>query len=111
MIAVAASTLLCPPIRVSRLVASAEARMLTILLPNRTEPIILSLSSISSSAVRARLEPLSAITCSLALLAAVSAVSEPEKKAEQARRTAMPITVPQIDQSMLAKVSERLCMV
>ena len=85
------------PTSVSRSeVASDVARMLTRLLPNRIAPISRSLSSVRVSANFAPREPSSAIRRKRARLAAVSAVSEPEKPALNMSSRATPKAVTQI---------------
>ena len=63
-------------------VANEAASMFTKLFPNKTEPIKRSLSSVIFNAFLAPGSPLSALVLSFALDAAVSAVSEPEKNAD-----------------------------
>ena len=95
IIRVASATPLSPNTRVSKAVASEVARMLTRLLPRRTDPISRSLSSVMASARSAPWLPLSACARSLPREAAVSAVSEPEKKPDSTSRSTIPPDVTQ----------------
>ena len=63
--------------------------MLTRLLPSRIAPMSRSRSSVRSSTIFARLFPSSARRCMRARDAAVSAVSEPEKKPEKSSSNTM----------------------
>ena len=69
---------------------------MTILLPNKIVPIKLSLSLVISKAFFAPFDPLSLILLSLGRLDAVSAVSEPEKKADNIKRNKTTTGLPQI---------------
>src|SRR5690606_23610914 len=93
---VATATPLAPKSRVKSAVASEAARMLTTLLPSRIAPISLSPSSFSFSAISAPVLPLSACARSLPREAAVSAVSDPEKKADIRRSTTIAPAVSQV---------------
>ena len=77
---VASATPLSPKDRVKTAVAKDVARILTKLLPNKTEPIRRSLSSVILRARFAPREPLSACARNFPRDAAVKAVSLPEKK-------------------------------
>ena len=85
MINVASATPLSPNIRVNSAVVRDVARMLTKLLPNNTDPIRRSLSSVISKARCAPRDPLSACVRIFPRDAAVSAVSEPEKKPDKTK--------------------------
>jgi hypothetical protein len=100
MPSVASATPESPNTRVSSAVASEADRMLTTLLPRRIAPIMRSLSSVTFSAVSAPFSPLSARDRSLPRDAAVSAVSDPEKKADRIRR-------PKIDAAVIQKAASR----
>ena len=76
---VARATPLSPNARVNKAVASDVARIFTKLLPNKTEPIRRSLSSVMSKARCAPRDPLSACVRNFPREAAVNAVSDPEK--------------------------------
>ena len=67
---------------VNREVAREVARIFTKLFPNNNAPSKLSLVSLRAKALVAVFEPLALSAVSLALLAPVKAVSDPEKKAE-----------------------------
>ena len=97
---VASATPLSPKSRVKSAVASEADRMLTMLLPKSSAPIIRSRSSVTFIAAAAPSEPRSACDFSLAREAAVSAVSEPEKKADASRRMPMAAVVIQKAVSM-----------
>src|SRR3546814_767636 len=77
----------------SRLVASAEARMLTRLLPNSSAPIRCSRSCQRRFTSAARRLPSCARVCMRGREAAVIAVSDPEKKAENTSSARMPARV------------------
>ena len=85
MINVASATPLSPNIRVNSAVVRDVAKMLTKLLPNNTDPIRRSLSSVMSNARCAPREPLSACVRIFPRDAAVSAVSEPEKNPDKTK--------------------------
>ena len=76
--------------------------MFTRLLPNKTEPIRRSLSSVILSARSAPFEPLSAWARSLPRDAAVSAVSEPENRPESTRRQKI---IPLLIQKALSSIA------
>ena len=88
------------------MVVSAVAKMLTKLLPKSTDPISRSLSSVIRNARAAPVDPLSARLFSFARDAAVSAVSDPEKKADKTSNTKMPATV---NQNVVVSTSQSLC--
>ena len=92
---VASATPLSPNTRVISAVASEADRMLTMLLPRSSAPIIRSRSSVTVIAALAPREPLSACGFSLARDDAVSAVSDPEKKADMTRSARMAAQVSQ----------------
>ncbi len=73
---------LSPNSRTSTTVASAEAEMLTTLLPSSSAPISRSRMSVSFSTVLARLLPRRSSSLMRAREVAVRAVSEPEKNAD-----------------------------
>ena len=95
MMKVASATPLSPNIRVRSAVASAADRMLTMLLPNKSAPIIRSRSSITFIALAAPVVPLSACAFSFDREDAVSAVSDPEKKADMHNSARMAAVVSQ----------------
>ena len=90
-----------PTICVKSAVIKEVARILTKLLPKRTEPIKRSLSLVTFKALAAPSEPLSACACSLLREAAVKAVSEPEKKLDRISRTKIAPKVIQKPESKL----------
>ena len=89
MAMVAYATPASPYSAISRLVASAEARMLTRLLPSRMEPMKRSWCACRRLTTCARRLPWRARWCITGREAAVNAVSEPEKKADRISRTPM----------------------
>ena len=95
MTAVATATPLSPKALVNRAVASEADRMFTMLLPSNSAPIIRSLSSVTFIAAAAPDDPLSANCLSLPRDDAVSAVSDPEKKADITKRHRMARAVSQ----------------
>ncbi len=99
---VATATPLSPKTRVNSAVASDADRMLTMLLPKSSAPIIRSLSSVTFIAVSAPREPLSACAFSLARDEAVKAVSDPEKKADMKSRITMN---PAVSQKAVSKAA------
>jgi len=81
-----------PNMEMNTLVAIDVARMLTRLLPSRIAPINLSRSRISRFTRRALRSPSLSSLCMRAFDVAVSAVSEPEKKADiNSRKNTAPI--------------------
>tara|TARA_B110000881_G_C18183022_1_gene321039 strand:+ start:31 stop:306 length:276 start_codon:yes stop_codon:yes gene_type:complete len=72
---------------ISKLVASAEAKILTKLLPIKIAPMSIPSRFWSLFTVFARLFPLDSSWCISGREATVSAVSEPEKKADKINNT------------------------
>ena len=81
-------------------VAKDVARMFTRLLPNKTEPISRSLSSVMRKARCAPTDPLSAWARNFPRDAAVKAVSEPEKNPDKTRSNKI---TPQVIQKVLSR--------
>ena len=81
--------------------AKDVAKIFTRLFPKRTEPISLSLSSVISRARCAPREPLSAWLRNFPREAAVSAVSEPEKKLDNTNKH---MIVPAVIQKATLKI-------
>ena len=85
--------------------AKEVAKIFTKLFPNKSAPIKRSLSLVYSSAFLVPLDFNSVIPRSFALLAAVNAVSEPEKNADRSNKKMIDATVNHIVVSKLVKKS------